>query len=399
MIHATAHNGRISVLSLALLATPTSLSANSITTVIPALAHALDVSAADATWAATAFGWGGVLGAPLTAALLRTRGSRVATLANAALVLLGTLLVALAPALPMLLAGRAAQAAGGGGLVTLAITLAGTTSRTGVITAGVGLVGAFGPLVGSTLSAISWRTPLLLSLPALLAVPAILRHAPAHPHDHDAGPTDASAPTDIVGILLVMTLISAFILTPRLGPATLAAAAVATALLTLHIRRSNAGFVPRAVVSSRVFVIASATACALSTSYFALLYTVPRMLERHWPAERIGLATLVMLAAGSIASLLFTRWTSRYAPALTRTVLLTAGAVAVALPLTAPWPTALVAANAFAVFAATAAMAWHSDRAGKAVPGEHRATALALFTLCYQLGGALGPALASLLIA
>ncbi|MER6511244.1 MFS transporter [Nonomuraea sp. NPDC001636] len=96
------------------------------------------------------------------------------------------------------------------------------------------------------------------------------------------------------------------------------------------------------------------------------------MLERHWPAERIGLPTLVMLAAG---------------------------AVAVALPLTAPWPTALVAANAFAVFAATAAMAWHSDRAGKAVPGEHRATALALFTLCYQLGGAFGPALAGLLLA
>ncbi|MFF4196976.1 MFS transporter [Nonomuraea sp. NPDC001831] len=376
-----------------MLATPTSLSANSTTTVIPALAHALGISAADATWAATAFGWGGVLGAPLTAALLRTRGSRVATLANAALVLLGTLLVALAPALPMLLAGRAAQAAGGGGLVTLAITLAGTTSRTGVITAGVGLVGAFGPLVGSTLSAISWRTPLLLSLLALLAVPAVLRHAPAHRHDHDAGPTD------IVGILLVMTLISAFILTPRLGPATLAAAAIATALLTLHIRRNNAGFIPRAVVSSRMFIIASATACALSTSYFALLYTVPRMLERHWPAERIGLATLVMLAAGSIASLLFTRRTSRYDPALTRTILLTAGAVAVALPLTAPWPTALVAANAFAVFAATAAMAWYSDRAGKAVPGEHRATALALFTLCYQLGGAFGPALASLLIA
>ncbi|MFB9207384.1 MFS transporter [Nonomuraea spiralis] len=382
-----------------MLATPTSLSANSTTTVIPALARALDISAADATWAATAFGWGGVLGAPLTAALLRTRGSRVATLANAALVLLGTLLVALAPALPMLLAGRAVQAAGGGGLVTIAITLAGTTSRTGVITAGVGLVGAFGPLTGSTLSAISWRTPLLLSLPALLAVPAVLRHVPAHPNDHDARSTGAPASTDTVGILLVMTLISAFVLTPRLGPAALAAVAIAAALLILNIRRNTAGFIPRAVVSSRAFITASAAACALSTSYFALLYTVPRMLERHWPAGRIGLMTLVMLAVGSIASLLFTRWISRYGPALARTTLLAAGAVAVALPLTAPWPAALVAANAFAVFAATAAMAWYSDRAGKAVPGEHRATALALFTLCYQLGGAFGPALASLLIA
>jgi MFS family permease len=335
-----------------------------------------------------------VLGAPLTAALLRTRGVRAAMLANAALVLLGTLLVALAPALPMLLAGRAAQAAGGGGLVTIAITLAGTTSRTGVITAGVGLVGAFGPLAGSTLSAISWRTPLLLSLPALLAVPAILRHVAAHHFDRDT-PTS----TDIVGILLVMTLISAFVLVPRLGLAALAAAAIAGLLLTVHVRRNIAGFVPRAVVGAQAFVTASVAACALSTSYFALLYTVPRMLEHHWPAERIGLMTLIMLATGSVASLLFTRWTPRYGPALTRTILLTTGAVAVALALTAPWPVAIVAANAFAAFAATAAMAWYAARAGKAVPPGYRATAVALFTLCYQLGGAFGPALATLLIA
>ncbi|GAA0937639.1 MFS transporter [Nonomuraea longicatena] len=392
MNQAPVRKGRISVLLLALLATPTSLSANSTTTVIPGLARALDVSVADATWAATAFGWGGVLGAPLTAALLRTRGMRTATLVNAALVLLGTLLVALAPELPVLLAGRAAQAAGGGGLVTVAITLAGTASRTGVVTAGVGLVGAFGPLAGSTLSAISWQTPLLLSLPALLAVPAVLRHVPAHHSDRDA------ASTDLVGILLVMTLISAFVLTPRLGAAALAAAAVAGLLLTAHARRNAAGFVPRAVVGTRVFVTASATACALSTSYFALLYTVPRMLEHHWPAERIGLMTLIMLAAGSVASLMFTRRTSRYDPARARTVLLATGTVAVALPLTVPWPVAIVAATAFAVFAATAAMAWYAARVGEAAPPGHRATAVALFTLCYQLGGAFGPALATVLI-
>ncbi|MGW0195103.1 MFS transporter [Nonomuraea sp. NPDC003201] len=159
MIAESVHKGQIAVRYLALLATPTSLSANSTTTVIPDLARALGVSTADATWAATAFGWGGVLGAPLTAALLRTRGIRAATLVNGALVLLGTLLVAGAPTLPMLLAGRAAQAAGGGGLVTIAISLAGTASRAGAVTAGVGLIGAFGPLAGSTLSAISWRVP------------------------------------------------------------------------------------------------------------------------------------------------------------------------------------------------------------------------------------------------
>ncbi|MER5998245.1 MFS transporter [Nonomuraea angiospora] len=393
MIAEPLHKGQIAVRYLALLATPTSLSANSTTTVIPDLARALGVSAADATWAATAFGWGGVLGAPLTAALLRTRGIRAATLVNGALVLLGTLLVAGAPTLPMLLAGRAAQAAGGGGLVTIAISLAGTASRAGAVTAGVGLIGAFGPLAGSTLSGISWRLPLLLSLPALLAVPAVLRHAPVHHHQA------AATRTDTIGILLVMTLVSTFVLIPRLELVAVAASAVAGLLLALHVREKPAGFIPHPVIHSRVFVTAAAVASTLSTSYFALLYTVPRLLEHHWTTGRIGLVTLIMLATGSIASLLFTRRAARLGPAVTRSVLLTAGATAVALPSIAPWPVLVAASTAFAVFAATAAMAWYATRVGAVVPDEHRATAVSLLTLCYQLGGAFGPALAILLLA
>jgi MFS family permease len=44
-------------------------------------------------------------------------------------------------------------------------------------------------------------------------------------------------------------------------------------------------------------------------------------------------------------------------------------------------------------------MAWYATRIGAVVPHEHRATAVSLFTLCYQLGGAFGPALATLLLA
>ncbi|MFI6925890.1 MFS transporter [Nonomuraea spiralis] len=394
MIAPAVQKRRIAVLYLILLATPTSLSANITITVIPDLARALGVSAAEATWAATAFGWGGVLGAPLTAALLRIRGIRAATIVNATLVLLGTLLVAGAPTLPTLLAGRAAQAAGGGGLVTIAITLAGTTSRAGAITAGVGLVGAFGPLAGSTLSVISWRVPLLLSLPGLLAVPAVLRHA-AH---HDSREATATR-TDAIGILLVMTLVSAIVLIPRLELAAAAAAAVAGLMLTLHVHMKPAGFVPRPVIRSRAFAGAAVAAGTLSTSYFALLYTVPRLLERHWTTERIGLMTLMMLTVGSIASLSFTQWTSRLGAAVTQAVLPATGAVAVALALAAPWPVLVAASTAFAVFAATAAMAWYAARVGEVVPHEHRATAVSLLTLCYQLGGAFGPALATLLLA
>jgi predicted MFS family arabinose efflux permease len=384
---------RVPVLGLALLATPTALSANSATTAIPELARGLGLTAADATWIATAFGWAAVLGAPLTASLLRAGGARIAVLVNAGLVVLGTLLVVVAPTFPVLLAGRAAQAVGGGGLVPLAIGLAATARRIGVISAGSGLVGAFGPLAGAALSEISWRLPLSLSLLAVLAVPVVLRRATHH------GTDSPPAPVDVVGMALVMGLASALVLVSRFPVPAVLAAAVATVLLIRHIHRHPEGFVPRQVVRSRAFFVPTAVVCALSTSYFALLYTVPRLLDDQWSADRIGVATLVTLAAGSAASLLFTRWTARLGSSVTRAVVIAAGVVGVALPLITDWLPAYAAATAFAVFAVTAAMAWYAAQVGRAMPERHQKTALSLFTLCYQLGGAFGPALATVLIA
>ncbi|MGW6459472.1 MFS transporter [Streptomyces sp. NPDC055078] len=392
MVTLTSRSGYAPVLVLALLATPSSLSANTATTVIPEVAQSLSVSTADATWIGTAFGWGAVLGAPLTAALIGARGHRAAIASNAALVLLGTLLAALAPTLPVLLAGRAAQAAGGGGLATIALALAGTAARTGTVTAGVGLVGAFGPLAGSALSEATWRLPMCLSLPALLAIPSVLRHtrdlpAPGH-----------KARTDGPGIALVTAVVSALVLLPRFPQYALIAAAVAGLLLAAHIRRRPDGFVPRPVLGSRTFRAAAVAACALSTSYFTLLYTVPRQLELHWSATHVGTATLIALAGGSTASLLFTRRAARLSPAITATVLGTAGTLAAALPLTLSWPVAHTASIAIAIFAATAAMAWCTVRATQAAPAPHRGATLALTALSYQLGGAFGPALATLLV-
>jgi len=137
----------------------------------------------------------------------------------------------------------------------------------------------------------------------------------------------------------------------------------------------------------------------LSTSYFALLYTVPRLLEQHWTPNRIGVTTLITLAAGSAASLLFTRYNSRLSSSIARITIMSAGVAAALVPLVIASPAAYAAATAFAVFATTAGMAWYATQVGNAMPNPLRATTLGLFTLCYQLGGAFGPALATLLIA
>lgn len=392
VIDQTSRAKRVPVLCLALLATPTSLSANTTTTVIPALAHDLGVSPADATWAATAFGWGAVVGTPLVTGLMRRHGLHTAVVVHALVVTAGTLAAVLAPALPVLLAGRAAQAIGGGGLVTAAVMLAATPARTGAVSAGVGLVGAFGPLAGSTLSAVSWRLALCLSLAALPAVPVVVRHARLH-----SGGAAASPP-DTTGIALVVGLVSALILLPRSAPHALAAAVLLGVLLAVHVRRRPDGFVPRPVVRSREFLAAATAACALSTSYFAILYTAPRTMERQWSPDRTGLAMLAALAAGSMGSLLFSRHAPRLGPRTAQGFLLASGTLAVLLSARTPWPLGAAAAVACAVFAAATAMAWYAARVGARMPDPHRQPAVGLFTLAYQLGGAFGPALATLLI-
>lgn len=186
-------------------------------------------------------------------------------------------------------------------------------------------------------------------------------------------------------------IVTALVLIPR-GPVPAAAAAVVLGvLLAARMRRRADGFVPRAVLRSGVFLRASALACALSTSYFALLYTVPRLLEAHWSAGPIGAGMLVALATGSIASMLF-------AGVASRGVLLGAGATAPLLPLVTAWPPAIVAAPGFAVFAATGALASYAVRVGRAVDEGDRPAALGLFTILYQLGGAFGPVLAAVLV-
>nr|WP_042191356.1 MFS transporter [Kibdelosporangium sp. MJ126-NF4]CEL20025.1 putative sugar transporter [Kibdelosporangium sp. MJ126-NF4]CTQ97248.1 putative sugar transporter [Kibdelosporangium sp. MJ126-NF4] len=388
MVTQISRDSRVPVLGLALLATPTALSANTTTTVIPGLARDLGVTVAEATWTATAFGWGAVIGAVLTATLLRIRSVRTTVLVNAALVLLGTVLVVFAPHLSVLLAGRVAQAMGGSGLVIVAISLAGTTRRTGVVTAGTGLVGAFGPLAGAALSDVSWRLPLSLSLISLLAVPVILGRVSAGVEVR---------PVDVTGIALVAGLVSALVLIPRFPVAALTAAAVAIAFLGLHIHRKPDGFVPRSVLRSRVFLMLTATVCVLSTSYFVSLYMVPRLLEPYWSASRIGTTILITLAAGSVASLLFTRYTTHLSPLLVRMVILGTGALAPALLITSSL-TAHAAATTLAIFAGTAGMAWYATKVGRDVPHTHRVTAVNLFTLSYQLGGAFGPALVTVLM-
>ncbi|MFG2142081.1 MFS transporter [Streptomyces sp. NPDC048650] len=384
-------------LCLALLAAPIATGANAPVLILPDIARSLGVSTAHATWVVTAFAWAMTVGTPLFAALVRHRGLRTTLLASAVAALAGTALVAVAPWLPLTLLGRAAQAAGGAGLIAVAMNLAGSARRMGAITAGFGILGAAGPLLGSTLAGmVNWRAPLALSALALLAVPAVWRHTASTAPER---PTHA-APFDTVGAGLVAALASALVLIP-MAPFVGAPAAAAVALpLALHVRRRPDGFAPAAVLRSRAFVSSALLAFSFSTSYFILLFALPELAQRrtNWSTESIGTGQLAALLTGSALSWLLAAAAARLGHRRVLTVLIALGTAAPLTAAFASWGPALLLAAAAAVFVATGSNAVLSVHAAQHAPTAQRPAAIGLFVLCYQLGGALGPALATLLV-
>ncbi|MFJ9581239.1 MFS transporter [Streptomyces sp. NPDC101191] len=384
---------RVPALWLALLATPLAAAANGPVLILPDMASSLGVPTATATWLVTAFAWAMGVGTPLMAGLMRRRGLAGVLRPSAALIAVGTVVVAVAPSLPPAMAGRAAQAVGGAGLVTAAMSLAGTVRRMGVITAGFGTLGAVGPLLGSAIADVaSWRVSLGVGAVALLALPAVMRRA-----DLSAPPQDT--PFDGRGATLLVLTATALVLVPRYPLPAVAASLVTAALLALHVRARPTGFVPAALLRTRTFLLSTALACTLATSYFTLLFTVPQLLRDRtdWSASTIGTGQMTALLVGSALSMLLAAGAGRLGRPRILTILLTVGALAPLTALLTPWPALLLPVATLAVLATSAGQATLSVYATRSAPPAQRATAIGLFTLGYQLGGAFGPAVAALI--
>ncbi|GLW93461.1 MFS transporter [Actinokineospora globicatena] len=376
---------------LPLLSAPVAMANNAPGLVLGEMGGALGTAPATTAWVVTAFGLGLAVGTPVAGHLIRGRGARAALLVSAGFMLVGTLLLVAAPSFGLVVAGRVVQAVGGSGMMVVAINAAGTAARAGLVTAGAGVGGALGPIVGlAVTSAMSWHVALALGAVTLATVPFLVSRLP------DAAP--GATRFDFVGAGLFLGLVLALVLSTRFDAAVVVAVATVVPLV-LWVRARPEGFVPVALVRSRPYLVACGLILALATGYFFLLYRVPALLRAAgWDAGHIGLAQLVLLLAGSALSLVFASNFDRFGRRVVVVGMVVLGAIAQLLGLLVGVnPLLPVLGLGIAVLAMVSAQAVLMITGTEHLTQAHRPVAVGLYSLFFQLGGAFGPMFAALL--
>ncbi|HIT77073.1 MAG TPA: MFS transporter [Candidatus Avipropionibacterium avicola] len=376
---------------LALLAAPGAFGLTAPAIVLPRIAEALDVTLATATWLATTNGLGVAIGAPLAAALVARRGLRATLLMSTVLMAIGTVILGVATDIALALPGRGLQAVGSAGLIAVAMNLAGTPRRMGLITSSLAAVAAIGGLTGSLATEwIGWPVSLMLPALGLLGLVGTLHRAPRT--------ATSSRPVDLVGLALVVALGGALTAVPTAPAPALAAAVVSAGALVLWTRAKPYGFVPHSLLGNSFFTGACALVLALGTGYFALIYLVPHRLLHgsRWSEDGVGIALLVVQLLGAGLALVMASRAHRVAPRHVVILLVGIGAaeLLVAFP---PLAVTLLLALGLAQVGAAGGQGVLIAFATDSVDERDVPVAIGLFNLCYQLGGAFGPALLPLL--
>jgi MFS family permease len=378
---------------LALLAGPLSFGIAGPALILRDAAGDLGVSVGAVTWIVTAFGLGIAVGTPLSAGMIGHRGVRAALMWSGVLVLLGSLLLAWVPFLPVLAAASACQGLGSAGLTAIAMNLARSTRVMGMVTASLAVFGAAAPLAGSLVSdALSWQAALVLPAVSLLGLPAALRRAPTV--------TTARDRFDGTGAVLLTVMVTALVFVPQWPALAGMGALVAGALLAAHVRARPDGLVPAVLVRTPRFLVSAGLAFTLAVVNFGMFYAIPVLLARTagWSAGEIGLAMLWPLLFGGAASWVVVTVTARFGFGAVVAGFAAAGVAAMLVAVFAVSPLVLLVAPAISSVTAAAGQGVFAVRATAAVPDDDRSAAIGLFTLCYLLGAAFGPALTALLL-
>jgi EmrB/QacA subfamily drug resistance transporter len=305
-----AASGRWALASLSLSTLLSSLGASVANVGLPALAQAFGASFQQVQWVVLAYLLAVttlIVGAGRLGDVL---GRRRLLLAGVLLFTAASLLCALAPALWLLIAGRAAQGLGAAVMMTVTLSLVAETvpkERTG---GAMGLLGttsaigtALGPSLGGVLiAALGWRA-MFLALAPLGALALLLAHRHL-PRDQRAARGDAPG-FDHAGTVLLALTLGAYALATTLGgalEALLGVAVVALALFVLVEARARAPLLRLSTLREPALSGGLATSALVSTVLMTTLVVGPFHLSRALALDPATVG-LVMSAGPLVAAL------------------------------------------------------------------------------------------------
>ncbi|BFU42708.1 MDR family MFS transporter [Krasilnikovia sp. MM14-A1004] len=238
----------------------------------------------DLSWVVTSYTLTTAASTPIWGKLGDMYGRKGVFLASIVVFLIGSVLSGLAQDLPQLIAFRALQGLGGGGLMVSAFAIMGElippTSRAkyqGIMSAAMGLTMIAGPLVGGLITDhAGWRWCFLINVPigiAGLAMVAVGMHLPKH---------RAQGRADYLGAVLLASAISGVVLMSAWGGTRYAwqspviiglllAIVLTVTLLLLVERRAAEPVLPLGIFRDRTFALATLIGLVVGFVMFAAL--------------------------------------------------------------------------------------------------------------------------------
>jgi EmrB/QacA subfamily drug resistance transporter len=287
--------------------------ATALPTIAGDMGHLTDVS-----WVVTAYVVAAAASTPLWGKLGDRHGRKRLIEIALVLFLAASAVCGLAGSIPMLVAARAVQGVGAGGLMSLAMAavgdLVGPRERAryqGYITATFAVATVAGPLLGGVLvEHVSWRWVFYVNLPlGLLALagvhlrmPAAVVERPAHRLDLAGAGMLAAATTGLMLACILGGDRYGWGSAPTIG--LLSAALVLGLLFIVRERRAADPVVPLALLRRRTVGLASASLFLTTASLFAVIVFVPLFLQATTGATptEAGLLLVPMMLGTTVST-------------------------------------------------------------------------------------------------
>jgi EmrB/QacA subfamily drug resistance transporter len=271
-------------------------------------------------WIVTAYLLMSTASTPLYGKLSDIHGRRVMLLTAISIFAAGSLLCAVAPTMLLLAAARAIQGIGGGGLVSLAITIIGDIvplkerPRYQVYTSIMWTVSSLaGPIVGGYVAdRLHWSVIFWINLPLCLAAYLLtgekLKRLPRHERPHKLDFAGAAVLV-VASLLLQLALTWGGVRYAWTSPTILgliAVAAAASAILVWRLTTAEEPLIPLALFSNRAVLTGACSIALVMGVYMGLTIYTPIYFENGMglSASESGLALLPLMVTTTFGAII-----------------------------------------------------------------------------------------------